>query len=70
MFSLLLFSTDSNSLSKDEADRLKDWLKGVLMNKVQNIKVGHDNVCVCVCVCVRVCACVCVCVCACMCVYV
>ena len=49
--SLLLFSIDSNSLSKDEADRLKDWLKGVLMNKVQNVKVGHDNVCVCVCVC-------------------
>ncbi|KAK7097899.1 hypothetical protein V1264_004806 [Littorina saxatilis] len=32
-------ATDADSLSKEDADRLKDWLKGVLLNKVHHIKI-------------------------------
>lgn len=35
----LLF-VDLHSLSKEDAESLKDWLKGVLLNRVNNIKVS------------------------------
>ena len=33
------FFADPNSLSKESADGLKDWLKGALLDKVHKIKV-------------------------------